>query len=154
MKINIRIATKENDDVNGIYNSGKNSLPIYYEPEAILSFIKSAKHLIIISKVCNIIIGHLIVKFTKTNVHILSIGVIQGYRKLGVASNMLKYLEKIIKLYDSIKTLSLNVHVENDVAISFYKKHGFIISKRICDYYVSIPYNKSLDSNLMIKKLD
>ena len=65
----------------------------------------------------------------------------------------MEYLNKIAKKYH-VTNISLYVHVENSVALSFYKKNGFIIDKILTNYYNNcIPYDKSADAYQMIKQV-
>lgn len=151
MKINIRIAKTE--DIDQIFEIGKATLPIYYYHEALSSFIKSSNYLIIVSEHATNIVGFLIMKISKKNIHIMSLGITKKYRKKGIGSKMLEYLEQIAKHYSLIKTVTLNVHIENTAAINFYLKHNFVKTKEMSNYYSAIPYNCSLNGYLMTKNL-
>ena len=66
------------------------------------------------------------------------------YRRLGIASNLLKYMEDENK---GALNITLEVRESNDLAISFYKKNGFVIEAVRKNYY------KDENGLLMMKKL-
>ena len=66
------------------------------------------------------------------------------YRRLGIASKLLKYMEDENK---GALNITLEVRESNDLAISFYKKNGFVIEAVRKNYY------KEENGLLMMKKL-
>ncbi len=68
----------------------------------------------------------------------------EDYRRLGIASKLLKYMEDENK--DALN-ITLEVRESNIQAISFYKKNGFVIEAVRKNYY------KDEDGLLMMKKL-
>ena len=52
-----------------------------------------------------------------------------AYRDQGIAS---KLLEKCLKRQ---KDITLHVQTDNEIAVNFYKKRGFIIEEKVENYY-------------------
>ena len=67
----------------------------------------------------------------------------KSYRRLGIASKLLKYMEDENK---GALNITLEVRESNDLAISFYKKNGFVIEAVRKNYY------KDENGLLMMKK--
>jgi ribosomal protein S18 acetylase RimI-like enzyme len=74
----------------------------------------------------------------KAKVYIMTLGVLKAYRKLGFGSKMLDYVLEQVKKDATVSYVYLHVQVNNQVAIEFYKKHGFQVIERIEDYYKKI----------------
>ena len=92
----------------------------------------------------NDIKGVLIYEFFYDRIEIDYIIVDSEYRGLGIATNLLKYLEN---KYKNIDNITLEVRESNKPAIKFYLKNGFkeVIKRK--NYY------KDEDGILMIKNL-
>ena len=88
------------------------------------------------------IIGVLVYSLIYDRIEIEYIVVNDEYKKLGIGSKLLKYIEK-----DDIKNITLEVRESNEVAINFYKKNGYEIVATRKNYY------KDENGYLMIKKL-
>jgi len=87
--------------------------------------------------------GVLVYQYIYNRAEIDYIIVDNNYRKLGIASKLLKYLEDSYKL----DNITLEVRESNKEAISFYLKNGFKEVTRRKNYY------KDEDGILMIKNL-
>jgi len=55
----------------------------------------------------------------------MTLGVIDEFRKYGVAKLLIEYLFKIVAKYDFIKLILLHVVSYNEAAIKFYNKMKF-----------------------------
>ena len=88
------------------------------------------------------IIGVLVYSLIYDRIEIEYIVVNDEYKKLGIGSKLLKYIEK-----SGIKNITLEVRESNVVAINFYKKNGYEIVATRKNYY------KDENGYLMIKKL-
>ena len=69
------------------------------------------------------------------------------YRHKGYGNYILNETEKILKNL-SYEEIELTVAPENDIAINFYKKHGYIQEKLLKD-----EYGKGIHRYVMRKKL-
>ena len=73
----------------------------------------------------------------ETRVYIMTLGILSDYRRKGLASCLLNYILQQTYLDVSIRCYALHVHVENEHAIDFYKRHGFHVQERLYGYYAS-----------------
>ena len=87
--------------------------------------------------------GVLVYQYIYNRLEIDYIIVDNNYRKLGIATKLLKYLENSYKL----DNITLEVRESNKEAINFYLKNGFKEVTRRKNYY------KDEDGILMIKNL-
>lgn len=97
----------------------------------------------------NSIVGYIIfwIRFEDEG-HIISIAVDEKHRRKGIASKLVETTMEIFKKY-SVKTIKLEVRVENKGAQKFYKKLGFVERKVLEKYYEDFE-----DAVIMDKKLD
>ena len=93
----------------------------------------------------NEILGVIIATCLYETVDILSIVVDPSARRKKIATNLIDYL--ISDLDDSVETITLEVAVNNDSAISLYKKFGFEIINVRKKYY------NGIDAYLMGRRL-
>eukprot|EP01121_Diplochlamys_sp_Union-15-3_P006890 TRINITY_DN1743_c0_g1_i1.p1 TRINITY_DN1743_c0_g1~~TRINITY_DN1743_c0_g1_i1.p1 ORF type:complete len:180 (-),score=25.92 TRINITY_DN1743_c0_g1_i1:45-584(-) len=78
--------------------------------------------------------------------YIMTLGVLEPYRKLGIGNKLLKFVFDLVEKKNSLKTaqnlsiseIFLHVQVSNDVAINFYKKNGFTVTGTKKNYYHNI----------------
>lgn len=141
-------------DSQAIHEVNKECLPLYYQPFEINNMINSKDHLILIVKnnKQNKIAGFLLSQYQENRCHILSFGVSEIYRKQGFGTQLINSMKEYI--CNRAEMISLYVHVENEIAINFYKKNGFEINKTIENYYgKKIGNYVSQDAYFMIKKL-
>lgn len=74
-------------------------------------------------------------KMIPNAVYIESFSVLKAYRNLGIGSKLLEWLIDEAKL-KFIHEIVLHVHVDNQAAIEWYKKKGFVPSEEVVkDYY-------------------
>ena len=92
----------------------------------------------------NFIKGILVYQYLYERLEIDYIIVDNNYRKLGIATKLLKFLENT---YKNINNITLEVRESNKEAINFYLKNGFVEVTKRKNYY------KDEDGILMIKKL-
>jgi ribosomal-protein-alanine N-acetyltransferase len=76
----------------------------------------------------------------------ITLDVLQEFRRLGYASRLLQQSEEILALADVV-LYELQVDVENAPAIAFYVKHGFHSTGRLKRYYAN-----GHDAYLMVKR--
>jgi [ribosomal protein S18]-alanine N-acetyltransferase len=65
---------------------------------------------------------------------IVTLDVREEFRRRGCATELLCTSEEVLRAHN-IKTYELQVDVGNDVALAFYRKHGFEIVRRLNGYY-------------------
>lgn len=71
------------------------------------------------------------------------IAVLEDYKRKHIASNLMEYM---LKNLEDIENISLEVNVNNEVAIKLYKKYGFEVVATRKNYY------QNDDAYLMIRK--
>lgn len=67
--------------------------------------------------------------------HVTCLTVDANYRRLGLAERLMKSLEQICESVDQGYFVDLFVRQSNELAINMYKKFGYVIYRRILDYY-------------------
>jgi len=111
-------------------------LPIYYSLLEYGYYIMSAAYEVIIAIHNNKIIGYLIGQYESNhNFHIMSFGTHTNYRNLGIGTILLTRISELIK--KKCKSITLNVHVENNTAIHTYTKSNFKVKSILTDYYIN-----------------
>jgi len=91
----------------------------------------------------NEIVGFLDFSVIYNKIEINDIFVNEQYRNLGIAS---KLLEHMINSVEEIENITLEVRVDNEIAIKLYKKFGFEIIGTRKNYY------KDIDGYLMERR--
>lgn len=68
--------------------------------------------------------------------YIMTLGCLPTYRNRGIGTYMMRYiLDKINSAENHICSIFLHVKIDNEEAISFYKKFGFAIVDTVQNYY-------------------
>jgi ribosomal protein S18 acetylase RimI-like enzyme len=120
-----------------IYKIGKSSLPIYYKLFHLLDFLNDPMYIIYKCVLKNKIIGYVIIEICNDmRIHIMSIAILNQYRRRGYGSQILTFLRNKFENY----TISLYVQIANKQAVKFYIKNGFEIKKKIENYYNELEY--------------
>ena len=119
-----------------IEDIGYQCLPIYYKLYDLLELSKTSKYIMLKATINNTIVGFIIAekknKVIKEYLHIMSIAVLEKYRKHYIGT---KLLHAIQQQYDKI---TLYVQTNNYVAIQFYQKNGFLRSYMLTRYYPTL----------------
>ena len=68
-------------------------------------------------------------------IYIMTIGVLDEFRKMNIGSNLIKYIYNIALEIDNCIGVYLHVICYNDIAIKFYKKNNFKKVNKISEYY-------------------
>jgi len=71
---------------------------------------------------------------TKESANIVTVDVDPRFRKQGIGSRLLQAVMGILKKW-KITKITLQVSVDNTLAIKFYQKHGFNIMEILPNYY-------------------
>ena len=80
--------------------------------------------------------------------HIIALAVDKKFRGQHIATRLLMMAMTIFKNCD-IHRITLEVKSHNDIAVSFYKKFGFVIDRKVPNYY-----EDGSDAYVMIFKTD
>eukprot|EP01080_Neovahlkampfia_damariscottae_P008798 gene8798-746_t len=124
-------------DTFSISDCNQACLPLYYGFFEIFCFLLSPSMRIFIAETKNQkFVGYLIGSFPndKSKFHIISFGVYEKYRRRKIGSRLIDKSVDFAKLNGKEK-LTLNVHLDNESGIKFYKKIGFKVVELMKDYY-------------------
>ncbi len=86
-------------------------------------------------------------------VYIMTLGVLQQYRRLSIGSVLVDLILESCVLDGSIDHIALHVHVLNYAAISFYERLGFVIVNRVTGYYAKSSNLNPQDAFLLQRML-
>jgi ribosomal protein S18 acetylase RimI-like enzyme len=73
-----------------------------------------------------------------TQLYIMTLGVLEPYRRCGVGDQLLKYITETVKTdseFQDLLTVVLHVQTSNTAALAFYARHGFVTTGKIENYY-------------------
>ena len=113
--------------------------------------------LILDNKFIGILIGHYLYQSQDVDeFEILHIAILPKFRNKGFASNLMKELEKILKINEKSLKIFLEVSSMNKFAIKLYEKLGYKAYNERKNYYGSNPINPSSlqDAILFAKNLN
>lgn len=150
--MNVSIRNGIMNDKKDLFELNKKCLPIYYSEFEHFYMLISKEYITIVVEFDKKLIGYLIGKINNVNFHILSIGIDENYRNKGIGSLIIQKLQNDL-LKTQNETISLYVHMENEIAIKFYKKNGFHKKEKMRNYYKNSLKANSQDALKMIKNI-
>ncbi len=113
----------------------KNTLSEYYTKSLIIDLYNAWPEAFIVydsmDEVTGFIIGS---KYSGTEGRILLFAVDEKYRNQGIGYKLLNDITKVM-IGTGLSTIRLEVRIDNDHAIKFYKKNGFSIISTLKNYY-------------------
>ena len=141
MSIEFNIEKIIKRDLLDIENIGKKSLPIYYSSSDLYFLLMDSNYLLYKASNKNTIYGFIVVKLTdnKKKAHIMTIAVLENYRRNGIGTKLINMLKK-----KNIEKISLHALETNLDALSFYKQNKFIITEKILNYYEKLDQKNGL----------
>lgn len=81
------------------------------------------------------VVGYILFWLKEENLgHIIALAVDKKFRKRHIATKLLIMAVNVFRS-SNVFNVTLEVRVNNNVAVNFYKKFGFIIDRRIKSYY-------------------
>jgi ribosomal protein S18 acetylase RimI-like enzyme len=144
-----------NADILAICQCNDRNLPISYNCFDYLTMINSANHIVVVASIKfnkGQIVGYIVGKVDNKNCNILSFGVDKEFRRMKIGTKLMKYIEN--KANEVCNTLSLFVHLDNNIGIKFYKNLGFKIKEHVINYYEgNIKDVATQDAYVMIMKI-
>lgn len=122
-------------DINRIIEIAENSLTEYYTNSLIIDLYESWPDGFKVYTIDESIVGFMIcARNTPNEARILMFAVDTAYRRHGVGNSLMKeFLEYCGR--NGFISVKLEVKTDNDSAISFYKKFGFVVTSRLRAYY-------------------
>ncbi|UCF13115.1 MAG: ribosomal protein S18-alanine N-acetyltransferase [Thermoplasmatales archaeon] len=123
------------EDIFPVIKIAFETLPERYSPEVFNRFYESFPEGFLIAEKHHKVIGFIVgIKTSNEAARITMLSVNKNYRKKGIGSTLLTQFLKEMTL-QNIKQVELEVRINNDVAIKFYKKHGFDIIETVSSFY-------------------
>jgi len=120
-------------DIEAVLKIANESFPEKYSSEFLLYLWTSFPDGFLVAEKNNEIAGFVIsVKISKSELRILMLAVNKKYRRQNIGSSLLR--ELIIR-FPEVRRIFLEVRIDNEGAIKFYKKNGFFIKDKIEDFY-------------------
>ncbi|MEM0373188.1 MAG: ribosomal protein S18-alanine N-acetyltransferase [Sulfolobaceae archaeon] len=148
------------DDIPQIVNINRLTLPENYPYYFFVEHLKEYGLAFYVAEVDGKVVGYIMprIEFGFSNLrsfpvlvrkgHVVSIAVLEGYRRRGIATNLLISSMKAMKEIYKAEEVFLEVRVSNVPAISLYKKLGFREVKVLRYYYAD-----GEDAYLMAREL-
>lgn len=75
------------------------------------------------------------------SVYLMTISVLDEYRRYGIGSKLLKEVIRIHKNVKELSCINLHVQISNKVALKFYERHNFESVKLLENYYTGVEVN-------------
>lgn len=146
---NLQILPAEEKNVDEIYNIEKENFKFCWSKEYFLFNLKLAKDIceFYVAKVDDIVVGYVVCHISDKTAHILNISVKKEYQGCGIGSKLLDFLLNKLQHY-GVKSVILEVRVDNIKAINLYKKFGFSEVKILPKFY-----HDGKDAILMLKNI-
>jgi len=111
------------------------TLPERYNPSLFNYFYETYPQGFIVAETAHKIIGFIVgVKTNHKKAKILMLSVSEIHRKQNIGSKLLIEFLKTIS-NENIKSVELEVRIDNKRAINFYQKHDFKIKKELKNFY-------------------
>jgi N-alpha-acetyltransferase 50 len=88
-------------------------------------------------------------KDNEPTIYIMTLGVLSPYRRAKIGTKLIDFVEDYAK-QNKIGSIYLHVQTNNDSAIKFYEKLGFINTEKIVGYYSRI---EPPDCYVLVKKI-
>jgi ribosomal-protein-alanine N-acetyltransferase len=122
-------------DIFSVIKITYDTLPERYSPEIFNKFYEIFPEGFLVAEMHHKIVGFIIGYKTSNDIaRIPLLSVIKGYRKKGIGSALITQFLKEMAL-QNIKKVELEVRQNNETAIKFYKKHGFVITDMLKGFY-------------------
>lgn len=86
------------------------------------------------------LVGAVCCRREPNRLYIMTLGVLTSYRGVGVGEQLLRFVfERLVpKQGAALQDVYLHVQINNDDALRFYAKHGFIRGDQVDGYYKSV----------------
>ena len=80
------------------------------------------------------LVGAIGCKIESRRMYVMTLGVLDQYRRFGFGTQLLDWAIRQA-ITENMSEIALHVQTNNEGALSFYKKHGFVIQHKEDDYY-------------------
>lgn len=154
----IRIRPAVMDDIDMIIAINVECLPEHYPLSFWMEHLKKWGDIFYVAEVDNEIVGYVLSRIEEGHSHfkggyikmghIISVAVREKFRRKGIATYMILTLLNSLKTIHRAEEAFLEVRISNEPAVKLYEKLGFIVIKRLTQYYLD-----GEDALLMAKTL-
>ena len=137
LKAHIRLATKE--DLDALLNLEDICFKEEIFPRSQLKYVlQKARSMVLVAEIDRNIIGSIIILLRERILHarIYSLNVHPEHRRKGIASLLMNTAQDILE-EKGYKNITLEVGINNHIAQSLYRSEGFIVDKKLPDYYTN-----------------
>ncbi len=125
----------EPGDINRVLDIAESSLSEYYTNTLVIDLYEAWPDGFRVYLVDDRIVGFMIcARNTPNEARILMFAVDKGYRRKGIGDALMRDFIEFCGM-NGFVSLKLEVKTDNDSAIGFYKKYGFVITSRLRAYY-------------------
>ena len=125
----------QRNDINRVLEIASHSLTEYYTSSLIFDLYESWPEGFTVYTVDNEIVAFMIAaRNTPNEARILMFAVDEDHRRQGIGEKLMQEFV-IFASMNGFISLKLEVKTDNDSAINFYKKFGFVITSRLRAYY-------------------
>lgn len=146
----ITISKMAADDLEAVYEIDKDAFPIPWQKTSFEEELKNILATYLVAKIDDKVVGYIGMWFVIDECHITNVAVHSKYRRMGIASELIK---KMFKLCNShgISYILLEVRANNNPAQKLYESFGFK-SNGIRKGYYKNPDGTYENAILMIKE--
>ena len=122
-------------DIFSVIKIAYESLPERYSPEVFNKFYELFSEGFLVAEKLHKIVGFIVgIKTSNGIARITLLSVDKKFRKQGIGSALITQFLKEMYL-QNIRQVELEVRINNDAAIKFYKKHGFDVIETVPRFY-------------------
>ena len=124
-----------------------------WTPARVASSIRAPNTNVLVACVYDRVIGFAIMRYGDGDAHLDLLAVAPAYRRLGIARQLLEWLEKCA-VVAGIFTVALEVRADNEAAQLFYKRLGYRTISQLPGYYQGVEAAIRMGRDLSSQPLD
>ncbi|CAC11206.1 N-terminal acetyltransferase complex ard1 subunit related protein [Thermoplasma acidophilum] len=122
-------------DIDQVYRIAQESLTEFYTQSLIMDLHREWPESFMVYTITDTVVGFIVgSKYSRTEARILLFAVDERFRKMGVGSALMDRFLQLCR-EENMLSVRLEVRTDNDEAIRFYKKYGFVITALLPGYY-------------------
>jgi len=121
--------------------------------ERVAASIRDPNVNVLVARANNRMVGFAIMRYGDDNAHLDLLAVAPAYRRLGIARQLLEWLEKCA-VVAGIFTVALEVRADNEAAQLFYKRLGYRTISQLPGYYQGVEAAIRMGRDLSSQPLD
>lgn len=122
------------DDIAYVSEMERKFFSTPWSEASIAHYMESGNMVFIVARCGTVPVGYAAVQCILDEGNLVSIGVDDGFRNMGIASELLDIVYE--QAYENgVRTIHLEVRPSNEAAISLYEKEGFVENGRRRDFY-------------------